>query len=106
MKAGRPASSDAQSEELAWVTRHTFDANTIAKALPIGLALGVDLAFTGCFIALGMVGKRPKPNPVPQQQEPAKAKRKARRKVKRKAKARVIRFPVISGDKPAKLVAH
>jgi cell division protein FtsL len=103
MKVGRPASSDAQSEELAWVTRHTFDADTIGKALPIGLAVAVDLAFTGCFIALGMVGQK---QPVPRQQEPAQAKRKVKRKTKRKAKAPVIRFPVIADRKKLAVAAN
>lgn len=97
LKVGRPASSDAQAETLSWVTGSRVDPATIGKALPIWLAVTLDLAFNGALTATGLVGNGPQ-----QKARPVK-KRKFKRSPRRKAK--VLRFPQITRKKKLSLVA-
>jgi hypothetical protein len=100
LAAGRPATSDAQAETLAWVTRGAVPAPTIGKALPVWLAIAVDIGCTGCFTAIGMVGQKPG-----RQQEPTVTKRRKVKRSKPRRKAEVVKFPVITNGKVSPTVA-
>jgi hypothetical protein len=86
LQAGRPASSDAQAETLSWVTGVAPD--KIGRAMPIWLAVAIDVAFVGCFMAIGLVGNHR------QQKRPVEKRRRSKRSSRRKAK--VLRFPQIT----------
>jgi hypothetical protein len=106
VNAGRPGSADAQAETIAWVMR--LDTITVSKALPIFMAVVLDIAASlFMFAALAPVkaesAVKIEGAPPPVEPEPTK---KAKPKAARKKKPKQLTYqPVITAKVDGRTIA-
>jgi hypothetical protein len=104
---GRPGAADAQAETIAWVMR--LDAVTVGRALPIFMAVVLDIAASlFMFAALAPVNARPQTviDVTPVTIDPDPAPKKAKPKATRKKKLKQITYqPAISAKVDGRTIA-